>query len=257
MAVLPAGDPMLVRRTPAHLKRLTFGASQDAEVRLAARSVKANLRASIRIELDSALVAKETAPLINAEIALIGPAAAMNCAAAVAAIAAASPAPLDWGNLRAIERALAAVEAVAGRLKMNTVGGVVVIDDSYNAQPPSVRASLMAAREVAQGLNARLVLALGDMLELGKLSKSAHAEVARQVHALSPAVVVAVGDEMCAAFSAAPLAGGELRCCRDSAEAAALLPSMVRGGDVVLVKGSLGIDMTRIVAALGEALARD
>lgn len=255
IAVLPAGDSLLTSRKPARLRTITFGIGEDAEVRLAERSVGANGRTWIHIELDPALVAHGVDPVVRKEIGLVGSVAAINCTAAVAAVAAAAPIPLDFQQLRAMERALAGIEPVPGRLAMKTIGGVVLIDDSYNAQPPSVRAGLEAAHEIANGRGARLVLALGDMLELGAMAKAAHAEVIRQVRALKPAVLIAVGAEMCAAVKAADHLAGEVRCCAESGEAARILPPLVKSGDVVLVKGSLGIKMGRVVDALNQALA--
>ena len=255
IAVLPAGDKLLTPRKPARLRAITFGTADDADVVLAERSVSANGRTWIYIELAPALVAHGVDPVVRKEIGLVGSVAAINCTAAVAAIAAAAPIPLDFQQLRAMERALAGIEPVPGRLALKTIGGVVLIDDSYNAQPPSVRAGLEAAREVAHGRGARIVLALGDMLELGAMAKAAHAEVIRQVQALKPAVLVAVGPEMCAAVKAADRLAGEVRCCAESDEAARLLAPLVKRGDVVLVKGSLGIKMVRVVDALNQALA--
>ena len=151
-----------------------------------------------------------------------------------------------------MERALAEIQPVAGRLAVREVGGIVVIDDSYNAQPPSVRIGLEAAREMAHRLGARLVIALGDMLELGSLAKPAHAVAVQDVLASNPAVFLAIGEETCAAAAAArPRAHDcDMRCVRDSEEAARLIRGLVRKGDVVLVKGSRGIGTERIVEAL-------
>jgi UDP-N-acetylmuramoyl-tripeptide--D-alanyl-D-alanine ligase len=254
VAVHPFGDKMLAPRRPSRLRAITFGTAEDADVVLAERSVASNGRTWIYVELDPALVAHGVDPVVRKEIGLVGSVAAMNCTAAIAAIAAAAPIPLDFQQLRAMERALAGIEPVPGRLALTHVGGVVLIDDAYNAQPPSVRAGLEAAREVAHGRGARLVLALGDMLELGAMAKAAHAEVLRQVQTLRPAVLIAVGPEMCAAVKAAEGLAGEVRCCAESDEAARILPPLVKRGDVVLVKGSLGIKMGRVVDALNQSL---
>jgi UDP-N-acetylmuramoyl-tripeptide--D-alanyl-D-alanine ligase len=151
-----------------------------------------------------------------------------------------------------MEHALAAIQPVAGRLALKEVGGVVIIDDSYNAQPPSVRIGLEAAREVAHRLGARLVIALGDMLELGSLAKPAHAVAVQDVLASKPAVFLAIGEETCAAAVAARPRSHEcdVRLCGNSEEAAWLICGLVRKGDVILVKGSRGIGTERIVEVL-------
>ncbi len=85
---------------------------------------------------------------------------------------------------------------VAGRLASTSINGIFVIDDTYNSNPRSIRAALAAAREVADGLSARLVIAMGDMLELGDQSAAAHQEAIRDVMRARPAAFVAVGPEM-------------------------------------------------------------
>ena len=90
-------------------------------------------------------------------------------------------APLESRELTAIADALASVQPVAGRLASTSINGIFVIDDTYNSNPRSIRAALAAAREVADGLGARLVIAMGDMLELGDQSAAAHQEAIRDV----------------------------------------------------------------------------
>src|SRR6202035_4237435 len=111
-------------------------------------------------------------------------------------------------DLAAIGRALAAVEPVAGRLSTREVAGVIVIDDTYNANPRSVRVALEAARETADGLGTRLIVALGDMLELGALAPAMHAEAVRDLYRARPDACVAVGPEMAAAIRMVESDGG-------------------------------------------------
>ena len=251
-AVIPADDARLPRRVPANLRTVSFGVEDDATVGLAERAVTQHGRTAITIRLDASTVAESVDPVMRAEIALIGRSGAMNCVAAVAAVAAASPVPLRHEQLRAMERALAEIQPMAGRLAVREVGGIVIIDDTYNAQPPSVRIGLEAAREVAHRLGARLVIALGDMLELGTLAKPAHAVAVQDVLASNPAVFLAIGEETCAAATAARPRSHDcdVRLCGDSEEAAWLICGLVRKGDVVLVKGSRGIRTERIVEVL-------
>ena len=251
-AVIPADDARLGRRMLKHLRAITFGVDDNATVRLLDRTVTTHGRSAIAIRLDAAMVAAGVEPIVRAEIALIGRSGATNCTAAVAAVAAASPTPLSHRQLRAMEQALAEIQAVPGRLAMREIGGIVIIDDSYNAQPPSVRIGLEAAREMAQRLGARLVIALGDMLELGSLAKPAHAVAVQDVLASKPAVFLAIGEETCAAAAAARprLRDCDLRLCANSEEAARVICGLVRKGDVILVKGSRGIGTERIVEAL-------
>ncbi len=253
-AVIPAGDAMLARRVPGHLRTVTFGRSEHADVRLVSRELSSDGKARLVIRLGPPLLAEGVDGDLRAEVAMLGPAAALNCAAAIAAAAAAAAAPLGTDQLRALEAVLARVEPVLGRLLMKPIRGIVVIDDTYNANPRSMRAALMAAREVADGRGARLLVALGDMLELGGLSKSAHARTVQEVLEARPAVFVAVGGEMAEALAAASAGPGgtptEARVCADPGAAAGTILGLARAGDVLLVKGSRGLRMERIIEAL-------
>ncbi len=249
-AIASADEPMVLSRIPKHLRRITFGKSIGAHVRLVSRGVGA--RSRIRVELARALVAKDVAPLIETEIALLGEAAALNCTAAIAGAAAMRAAVLEARDLVAIAVALASVQPVAGRLASTSLNGIFVIDDTYNSNPRSIRAALAAAREIADGLGARLVIAMGDMLELGNQSAAAHQEAIRDVMRLRPAAFVAVGPEMnsaCAALSGGSSTAG-IFTAPDSTVAADTVAGLVQPGDVLLVKGSRGIAMERIIERL-------
>ncbi|HEV2169669.1 MAG TPA: UDP-N-acetylmuramoyl-tripeptide--D-alanyl-D-alanine ligase [Candidatus Binatus sp.] len=250
-AVASADEPMVLARIPKLLRRIMFGKSPDAHVRLATRTVGA--RSRIRIEFARELVAAGVAPILEIEIALLGEAAALNCTAAIAGVAAMRDAPLDARELGAIGAALASVQPVAGRLATVSIGGIYLIDDTYNSNPRSIRAALAAAREVADGLGARLVIAMGDMLELGNESTAAHQQAIRDVIGSRPAAFVAVGPEMNSALVAvsAELDAADTLTTPDSIAAANLVAGLVQPGDVLLVKGSRGIAMERIIERLG------
>ncbi|MFZ0247697.1 MAG: cyanophycin synthetase, partial [Candidatus Binatus sp.] len=127
------------------------------------------------------------------------------------------------------------------------------IDDTYNSNPRSMRAALAAAREVADGLGARLVIALGDMLELGELSAAAHQEAIRDVMRSHPAAFVAVGPAMNSACAIVSRDADtiEVLAAPDSIAAASIIAGLLRPGDVLLVKGSRGIAMERVLERLG------
>ena len=250
-AVASADEPMVLARIPKHLRRITFGKSPDAHVRLVSRSV--GVRSRIRVEIARAMLATGVEPFIETEIALLGEAAALNCTAAIAGVAAMHPLPLESRELAAIADALAVVKPVAGRLANTSIHGIFVIDDTYNSNPRSIRAALAAAREVADGLGARLVIALGDMLELGEVSAAAHQEAIRDVMRSHPAALVAVGAEMNSACAVVSRDADttEILAAPDSIAAAGIIAGLLRPGDVLLVKGSRGIAMERVLDRLG------
>ena len=153
--------------------------------------------------------------------------------------------------------ALGRVTAMRGRggqLQLSLPDGdLTLIDESYNASPPAVRAALAVFAETRPAAGARRIAVLGDMLELGATAPEAHRGLAEAVVAAKPDAVFLVGPEMAALAAALPaaLVAGHA----DSSEAlAATVAAAVAPGDVVLVKGSLGMRMKAIVSAL-EALA--
>jgi UDP-N-acetylmuramoyl-tripeptide--D-alanyl-D-alanine ligase len=131
--------------------------------------------------------------------------------------------------------------------------GVTVIDDCYNANPMSMRAALddLAATSAAQEAGRRVAV-LGDMLELGPAARDFHEQVGEQARTAGVDVLVTVG-ELAAAM--AERFDGELHATADAAEAAELVPGLIQPGDVVLVKGSRGVGLELVCAALGAGVA--
>jgi UDP-N-acetylmuramoyl-tripeptide--D-alanyl-D-alanine ligase len=159
---------------------------------------------------------------------------------------------LTSAELARVALALAQVAPVEGRLRLKERAGIVVIDDTYNSNPRSLRGALAAAREVADSRKARLVIAIGDMLELGELSANAHREALSDLHDVRPAAGILTGPEMTDAFGRASTAERppSMIPTANSVEAALLITNLVRPGDVLLVKGSRGMAMERVIAAL-------
>jgi UDP-N-acetylmuramoyl-tripeptide--D-alanyl-D-alanine ligase len=177
---------------------------------------------------------------------------ALNSAAVLAAVAAVGA---DIGQAAA---AFAGVTPAAGRGARRQVmlagGSVELIDDSYNASPPSVRALLSVLAGARPGPGGRRVLVLGDMLELGPDSEALHAGLAPDVESSGAELVFTAGPAMAALHRALP---ARLRAAHapDSARLAQRVVEALRAGDVVAVKGSLGSKMKVIVdaiLALGE-----
>lgn len=235
--------------------RFCFGHAPEADVRVLSRELLPSGKARVTVALGDGFEFGDhrgggaEATVLTVDTALVGPAAAVNLAAALCVTAAAG-ASLD--ALHTAARALSGVTAAPGRLEVRQLDRTdpsagVVIDDTYNASPRAVLSALTAARELCDARGARLVVALGDMLELGPLSDAMHAEVVDAVSRSGAALLIAVGRAMTAAshFARVPVV-----CARDSDSASEVLSSVVRRGDVVLVKGSRGVQMERCVRAL-------
>lgn len=156
---------------------------------------------------------------------------AMNSLAVLLALAAAG---LD---VAAGVRALATLSPLKGRGLQRVVGGITVIDESYNANPQSMQAAIrVLGGTPASG---RRVAVLGDMLELGDTAPAAHAALAADLAAAKADLVFCCGDLMRHLWQDLPESrrGGWAS---DSAQLAPLVAEAVQAGDVVLVKGSRG-----------------
>jgi UDP-N-acetylmuramoyl-tripeptide--D-alanyl-D-alanine ligase len=144
-----------------------------------------------------------------------------------------------------IERAIAAVEAVARaeRWRMEVLqpgGGIVVINDAYNASPDSTAAALKTLAQILEP-GQRSVAVLGEMAELGEYSRDEHDRLGRLVVRLNIGKLVVVGDGARHIHAAAGLEGswdGESVFVPDVDAAYDLLREELRSGDVVLVKSS-------------------
>jgi UDP-N-acetylmuramoyl-tripeptide--D-alanyl-D-alanine ligase len=152
-------------------------------------------------------------------------------------------------SLDEIARGLGGVRPVAGRCVWRRAGEVTILDDTYNASPVSVRAALdtVAARRHGR----RVIVVLGDMLELGAMSDEAHREVGRLVAALPADELIGLGRAMQGAVEAAREAGlTEARHLTTFEDTVAHLLKRLTARDLVLVKGSRGMRMERVVDAL-------
>jgi UDP-N-acetylmuramoyl-tripeptide--D-alanyl-D-alanine ligase len=235
------GDDPRVRQQMerAPCRKLTWGFAPGADVLISSRTP---------VGFDQSLVEIDGRRF---SIPLLGDAGALACAAAIA---------VDERALghRHDEHALARAFATLADERDGRLGataradGAVIIDDSYNANPGSMRASIAAARELAVANDRRLVLVLGEMRELGGLSKSEHEQLGAwlaEPSAKRP-VLLGVAGDAARLVQVASERGVCARFVATSEEAAVVAAGWVRPGDVVLVKGSRGVRTERVVAAL-------
>ena len=238
-AIVPFDSPhrdRLLAAARSHAERLvTFGSGKDADV----RSIEA-----MRLPTGASFV---TARLGQRELSftLAQPGAHwVSNALAVLAAVEATVADLGLAGL-----ALAEMGGLAGRgarfMAQVEGGQALVIDESYNANPASMRATLAVLAEEP----GRHVAVLGEMRELGEASAAYHAGLADPIQAARVETALLVGEAM------APLAQaleGRVRTVHvpNTAAALARLPALLAPGDAVLVKGSNGVGLGRLVAAL-------
>jgi UDP-N-acetylmuramoyl-tripeptide--D-alanyl-D-alanine ligase len=128
-------------------------------------------------------------------------------------------------------------------------GAFNLIDDSYNANPASMRAALAVLGETPVTRPGRRVAVIGDMRELGANSDRLHAELAQPISEAGIDAVYCAGPHMHALWQELP---HELKAhyCEDAKDLEEVLLTDVRAGDVVMVKGSLGTRMGPLVEAL-------
>lgn len=128
--------------------------------------------------------------------------------------------------------------------------GSTLIDDTYNSNPDSA----LAALNLLADLDGRRIAVLGDMLELGEAEYQAHVLVGRRAADVAE-IVISVGERARTIAQEALAAGkraGNVYMVQDAPEAVGLLESLIEQGDIVLIKGSLGMRLERIVTALGK-----
>jgi len=238
VAVLNADDPRVVALAGRSAARvLTYSAAGDptADVRAAAEPDDSG---------DGLAVALESrGERRTARLAFAGRHNAVNALAA-AGVGLAIGLPLET-----IVRGLEQARPVKGRCVWRPAGRIRILDDTYNANPAALRAAL-ATLAAARG-GTRRVVVLADMLELGDLALEAHREAGRAIAAAGVAELVGVGrlaEEAVAAARGAGLA--EAHHAATFEDTVAILLKRLAPGDLVLVKGSRGMRMERVVDAL-------
>ncbi len=152
--------------------------------------------------------------------------------------------------MEAIVEAATHLKAAKSRGQVRRLGeGVTLLDDSYNSNPAAVEAAVTALDMAAQG---RRVVFLGDMLELGPTGPELHRETGAKLAGRADVVigVGTLGREFAEGARRAGLPASALRDFADSEVAAREAGALVKAGDAVLVKGSRGARMEKVVEAL-------
>ncbi len=150
-----------------------------------------------------------------------------------------------------IERGLQECQPAKMRLQLWELNGVLVLDDTYNANPDSMLAALQTFQELP--CKGRRVAVLGDMAELGSHSHGSHEELGRRAAELGIAQLFAVG-QMAPVMAQGARGAGLNRVLEfgDVDAAAAAVKSFVRSGDVLLLKASRATRLERITELLRE-----
>jgi UDP-N-acetylmuramoyl-tripeptide--D-alanyl-D-alanine ligase len=248
--VEPGGAAVINRDNPhyARLRRrarqaqvaniVTFGEHARADARL----VKSALQADC-----SAVEARICGTPVTYKVGAPGRHLVMNSLAVLAA------AHLAGADLARAALALAQQQPAAGRGTRLTLdlpeGPALVIDESYNANPTSMRAALALLGQAPVGPGGRRIAVLGDMLELGPAGADLHRGLADAIRANDIDLVYCAGPLMAALWQALPPArrGGHAM---SAPELEPQVLAALRAGDAVMVKASAGSRMGPIVTAL-------
>jgi UDP-N-acetylmuramyl pentapeptide synthase len=146
---------------------------------------------------------------------------------------------------------LAAAPLTKARLQIREIHGVRFIDDTYNANPDSMKAALRTLVEL--DADGKRIAVLGEMKELGSESELAHREVGETAAMFGIDRLITIGD-MAESIARAARASGlkDTTAVRSTSEAAELLGQIAKPGDLILVKGSRSARTEQVIEAFGR-----
>ncbi len=147
-----------------------------------------------------------------------------------------------------VARSLEALLLPGGRGELQQYGDLTVLNDAYNANPASFRAAIELARALRG--KRRLVFVAGTMRELGESSAAHHGEIAALLLGLHPELLAAVGEFVPALEAHRGSLGDRLLTAPDAAALAPLLAERLHGDEFIVLKGSRGVALERLLPDL-------
>jgi len=154
-------------------------------------------------------------------------------------------------NLLESAQALNELEPLPGHMRIiEGIKNTLLIDDTYNSSPEAAKSALLTLSKINVAAESKKIAALSDMLELGSETENAHREIGFKVAELGIDFLITVGEaskQTAAAAREAGLDDDQIVSFSDSASAGKFLQEKLRRGDVVLIKGSQGLRMEKIV----------
>lgn len=148
-----------------------------------------------------------------------------------------------------IQRGLDAFVPSGNRMDIFTVAEIKVINDSYNANPDAMRASLDVLATLGRDYKRKIAI-LGDMLEMGEYGPAAHLEVGRYARDKADILIGVgkLGQEICRGYENA----GQVYQVSDALAAGACLKEIVKSEDIILIKASRGMGLERVIDFIKE-----
>lgn len=239
-AVLNADDPRVaaMAEVSAGAHVVYYGTEEQAQVRAEDVTTDEAGHLRLRITTDSASAVVTTT--------LVGEHHRTNVLAAAAAALCVQRPLAEVADSLSHARALS-----PHRMQVTRAGAITLVDDSYNANPDSMRAALRALATL--GRQGRAVAVLGEMLELGSGSETEHELIGRAAAEAGVELLMVVGAGAAGIARGAREAGlPEVVTAESAAVAQDMLAETVRGGDVVLVKASNGAGLMAVADMLAE-----
>lgn len=238
IAVVNIDDPHVAAMPRSSRQRVTYGTASGAEIRLVERRPSPTGQQRLTLDIRG-LPAQIDLPLLGEHNAL-------NATAATATALAAG------AELNQVQSGLRDIRPEDGRLALvEGPGRIIIIDDTYNANPASMGAAIKVLAELSG--DRQSIAVLGDMLELGTASPAAHTELGECVADLNINRLITVGQRSQAIVQGAIRAGMPSAYCTTAADhrlAAELIRATLTTETVVLIKGSRGMKMEQIIPLL-------
>jgi UDP-N-acetylmuramoyl-tripeptide--D-alanyl-D-alanine ligase len=255
VAVVNADDARCVaqaERAASGVKKISFGRSPLADIRLLRTTALGLEGQEILLEEKEGEGGGGTGRLrlggklqlrrITVRLGFVGEHNAMNATAAAALARA-----LGF-SLEEISAGLSSTRPYAHRSRVLAgVGGITILDDCYNASPTSMEAALATLKSLSGG--GRAIAVLGDMLELGAAEEGAHRELGRRARESGVAAAAFFGPRSSTTFKEFSSSSAHFT---EIEPLLAWLKARLTPGDVLLVKGSRGMKLERVVDALSK-----
>ncbi|MEG6585938.1 UDP-N-acetylmuramoyl-tripeptide--D-alanyl-D-alanine ligase [Dendrosporobacter sp. 1207_IL3150] len=234
VAILNADNRLVSdMRSKTCARILLYGIESQCDVK--ADNIRTN-------ELQTRFECKTTKGTFEVVVPAIGRHNVYNALAAIAA-------GLELGlTFNEIKDGLKSFSPSAMRLSIDKIGPYKVINDAYNASPMSMNAAIDTLIEVA---GARSIAVLGDMLELGEFAIEAHRQIGKKLAECGVNVVVTVGE--CAKHISETAKKSGINAavsCDSHDQAKEYLQTILKPGDTILIKGSRGMKMEKILEKL-------
>jgi UDP-N-acetylmuramoyl-tripeptide--D-alanyl-D-alanine ligase len=246
--VILNGDDDLLMKEASRFKReiMTFGLRPENQVR--AEAVKNLGKSGISFELHYRDVSGEVLILLPGLHNLLN-------ALAAASIALSMGEPFDK-----IAAGLKRYEGLKGRFKsVSLADNIILVDDTYNSNPSSLKAALYSVKEMAAG-EKRVIAGLGEMLELGDETVPAHIEAGRMAADIGASWLFAMGDhakEMKEGATQNGLAPERVLQVETHEEMIQKIGDVLKPGDIILLKGSRRVGLDSVARGLEERWSRE